>query len=72
MKQMTEQHLISGFGGESQVHMRYLHFAHQADKRYFPMEHTDSQCLNMLTGITGVMLPRGGCLFGGLLDESYG
>ena len=32
MKKMTEQHLINAFGGESQAHMRYLHFADQAEK----------------------------------------
>lgn len=32
MKQMTEQHLINAFGGESQAHMRYLHFAETAQK----------------------------------------
>ncbi|MBW8017247.1 MAG: rubrerythrin family protein [Planctomycetes bacterium] len=32
MKQMTEQNLINAFGGESQAHMRYKHFAVQADK----------------------------------------
>jgi rubrerythrin len=32
---MTEQHLINAFGGESQAHMRYLHFANQADKEKF-------------------------------------
>src|SRR5660398_246146 len=32
MKKMTEQHLINAFGGESQAHMRYLHFANQAEK----------------------------------------
>jgi len=31
MKKMTEQHLINAFGGESQAHMRYLHFADQAE-----------------------------------------
>ena len=36
MKKMTEQHLINAFGGESQAHMRYLHFANQADKENFP------------------------------------
>src|SRR3989304_4941614 len=36
MKQMTEQHLINAFGGESQAHMRYLHFADQAEKENFP------------------------------------
>jgi len=36
MKKMTEQHLINAFGGESQAHMRYLHFADQADKENFP------------------------------------
>jgi len=30
MKKMTEQNLINAFGGESQAHMRYLHFANQA------------------------------------------
>ncbi len=32
MKQMTEQNLINAFGGESQAHMRYLHFSHQAEQ----------------------------------------
>jgi rubrerythrin len=36
MKKMTEQHLINAFGGESQAHMRYLHFADQAEKEHFP------------------------------------
>ena len=36
MKQMTQQHLINAFGGESQAHMRYLHFADRADKENFP------------------------------------
>ncbi len=36
MKKMTEQHLINAFGGESQAHMRYLHFADQADKENLP------------------------------------
>jgi rubrerythrin len=31
MKKMTEQNLINAFGGESQAHMRYLHFANQGD-----------------------------------------
>lgn len=35
MKKMTEQHLINAFGGESQAHMRYLHFANQAEKEGF-------------------------------------
>jgi len=35
MKQMTEQNLINAFGGESQAHMRYKHFAVQADKENF-------------------------------------
>jgi len=35
MKKMTEQHLINAFGGESQAHMRYLHFANQAEKENF-------------------------------------
>lgn len=35
MKQMTEQHLINAFGGESMAHMRYLHFARQAAKENF-------------------------------------
>ena len=36
MKQMTEQHLINAFGGESMAHMRYLHFANQAEKEKYP------------------------------------
>ncbi len=36
MKQMTEQHLINAFGGESMAHMRYLYFADQADKEHYP------------------------------------
>lgn len=32
---MTEQNLINAFGGESQAHMRYLHFADQAEKEEF-------------------------------------
>ena len=36
MKIMTEQNLINAFGGESQAHMRYLHFADKADKESFP------------------------------------
>ena len=32
---MTEQNLINAFGGESQAHMRYLHFANQAKKEGF-------------------------------------
>jgi rubrerythrin len=36
MHAMTEQHMINAFGGESQAHMRYLHFANQADKENFP------------------------------------
>jgi len=35
MHQMTEQHLINAFGGESQANMRYLHFAKQAEKEQF-------------------------------------
>ncbi len=35
MKKMTEQNLINAFGGESQAHMRYLHFADQAEKENF-------------------------------------
>jgi rubrerythrin len=35
MKKMTEQNLINAFGGESQAHMRYLHFAHQAEKEKY-------------------------------------
>jgi len=35
MKQMTEQNLINAFGGESQAHMRYKHFAIQAEKENF-------------------------------------
>lgn len=36
MKEITQQHLINAFGGESQAHMRYLHFANQADKEGYP------------------------------------
>ncbi|MCF8084670.1 MAG: rubrerythrin family protein [Deltaproteobacteria bacterium] len=36
MKQMTQQHLINAFGGESMAHMRYRHFANQADKDGYP------------------------------------
>ena len=36
MKQMTQQHLINAFGGESMANMRYLHFALQADKENYP------------------------------------
>jgi rubrerythrin len=36
MKKMTEQNLINAFGGESQAHMRYLHFANQAEKEDYP------------------------------------
>ncbi len=36
MKKMTEQFVINAFGGESQAHMRYLHFANQGEKENFP------------------------------------
>jgi rubrerythrin len=36
MKEMTQQNLINAFGGESQAHMRYLHFAMTADKEGYP------------------------------------
>ncbi len=36
MKQMTQQNLINAFGGESMAHMRYLHFAAQAEKEKYP------------------------------------
>jgi len=35
MRKMTEQHLINAFGGESQAHMRYLHFGNQAEKEKY-------------------------------------
>jgi rubrerythrin len=35
MRQMTEQNLLNAFGGESMAHMRYLHFARQAEKENF-------------------------------------
>ena len=35
MRKMTEQNLINAFGGESQAHMRYKHFAVQAEKENF-------------------------------------
>ncbi len=36
MKQMTEQHLINAFGGESMANMRYRHFAAQAERDSCP------------------------------------
>lgn len=36
MRLITQQNLINAFGGESQAHMRYLHFADQASKENFP------------------------------------
>ncbi len=36
MHAMTQQHLINAYGGESQAHMRYLHFAKQAEADSFP------------------------------------
>lgn len=36
MRPITQQNLINAFGGESQAHMRYLHFADQASKENFP------------------------------------
>ena len=36
MHQITEQHLINAFGGESQANMRYRHFALQAEKEKLP------------------------------------
>ena len=35
MKQMTEQHLINAFGGESMANMRYRHFSVQAEKESY-------------------------------------
>ncbi|MCB2182439.1 MAG: rubrerythrin family protein [Desulfobulbaceae bacterium] len=35
MKQITEQNMINAFGGESMAHMRYQHFAVQAEKENF-------------------------------------
>ena len=35
MKEMTQQHLINAYGGESQAHMRYLHFADQTEEEHF-------------------------------------
>lgn len=35
MRKITEQNLINAFGGESQAHMRYLHFADQAEIEEF-------------------------------------
>lgn len=35
MKQMTQQHLVNAFGGESMANMRYRHFANQAEKEGF-------------------------------------
>ncbi len=36
MKEMTQQHLINAFGGESMANMRYRHFSNQAEKENFP------------------------------------
>ncbi len=36
MRAMTQQNLINAFGGESQAHMRYLHFADRAAEENFP------------------------------------
>jgi rubrerythrin len=36
MKEMTEQHLINAFGGESMANMRYRHFGKKAEKENFP------------------------------------
>ncbi len=36
MKQMTEQHLINAFGGESMANMRYRHFSVRAEKDGYP------------------------------------
>ena len=36
MHKMTEQNLVNAFAGESQAHMRYLHFADVAKKEGFP------------------------------------
>lgn len=36
MKLITQQNLINAFGGESMAHMRYLHFALQADSENYP------------------------------------
>lgn len=35
MKQITEQHMVNAFGGESMAHMRYRHFSVQAEKEGF-------------------------------------
>jgi rubrerythrin len=36
MHQMTEQHMINAFGGESMANMRYRHFSVRAEKDGFP------------------------------------
>ena len=36
MKQLTQQHMINAFGGESMANMRYRHFAVKAEKDNFP------------------------------------
>jgi len=36
MKEMTQQHMINAFGGESMANMRYRHFSVQAEKENFP------------------------------------
>src|SRR5208337_2776997 len=35
MRKITEQYLNNAFGGESQAHMRYVHFANQAKNEQF-------------------------------------
>ncbi len=36
MRDMTQQHMINAFGGESMANMRYRHFATQAEKENYP------------------------------------
>jgi len=36
MRKMTEENLKAAFAGESQAHMRYLIFAHKAEKEGYP------------------------------------
>ncbi len=35
MKEITQQNLVNAFGGESMAHMRYLHFANQAERENY-------------------------------------
>jgi len=59
MKKMTEQHLINAFGGESQAHMRYLHFANQAEKEKFNTEEEAAAIAEIYPQCTSVSIDFG-------------